>query len=197
MRIGTKSLLFGCHQFVLHPVMVGLAWWRLYGRPTLPEAVAIVIHDWGYWNQPNMDGPEGEEHPIWAYDRLLEFAVKRRSRVVPWCDAAMECRFHSRYQAWRFGWRPRRLCYADKLGTAMMPWPLYCLLGSITGEIREFSTARKHELYSARGLGAREFFWRYRGIVWRILRESWEPRVRRFARSWRPACIEYGGPLNA
>ena len=32
MNIGTKSLLYGAHQFALHPFFVALAWRRLYGR---------------------------------------------------------------------------------------------------------------------------------------------------------------------
>ena len=33
MRVGTKSILFGVHNFVLHPPLVAIAWWRLYGFP--------------------------------------------------------------------------------------------------------------------------------------------------------------------
>lgn len=50
-------------RFLWHPVTVLLAWWALYGRPTWRELVCIIIHDWGYWHCPNMDGPEGELHP--------------------------------------------------------------------------------------------------------------------------------------
>ena len=67
MRIGTRSLLFGVHQLVWHPVVVMLAWRNLYGQwPNWQELVCIIIHDWGYWGCPNMDGPEGENHPWWA-----------------------------------------------------------------------------------------------------------------------------------
>ena len=45
MKLGTKSLLFGCHQFVLHPLFVLVAWWRLYGRPSWRMVVAIIVHD--------------------------------------------------------------------------------------------------------------------------------------------------------
>jgi hypothetical protein len=33
VKIGTKSVLFGAHQFLLHPMFLALAWWRLYGFP--------------------------------------------------------------------------------------------------------------------------------------------------------------------
>jgi hypothetical protein len=32
VTVGTRSLLFGVHQFLLHPVMVALGWRMLYGR---------------------------------------------------------------------------------------------------------------------------------------------------------------------
>lgn len=63
MNVGTKSLLFGAHQFLLHPLMVFIAWWKLWGFPWNPRLwVAFVVHDLGYWRSPNMDGPEGERH---------------------------------------------------------------------------------------------------------------------------------------
>ena len=63
MNVGTKSLLFGVHQFIWHPVTVLIAWVSLYGRPTWRELICIIVHDWGYWGAPNMDGEEGERHP--------------------------------------------------------------------------------------------------------------------------------------
>lgn len=65
MKIGTKSVLFGAHQFLLHPLFVALAWWQLFGFPWDPRLwVAFFVHDLGYWGKPNMDGPEGELHPL-------------------------------------------------------------------------------------------------------------------------------------
>jgi hypothetical protein len=64
MKIGTKSVLFGAHQFAIHPWFVALAWWKLYGFPWDPRLwVAFFVHDLGYIGKPNMDGPEGEAHP--------------------------------------------------------------------------------------------------------------------------------------
>lgn len=64
MKVGTKSVLFGAHCFLLHPWFVARAWWKLYGFPFDPRLwVAFFVHDLGYWGKPNMDGPEGEEHP--------------------------------------------------------------------------------------------------------------------------------------
>ena len=75
MRVGTKSVLFGAHQFLIHPWFVAAAWWRLYGFPWDPRLwVAFFVHDLGYLGKPNMDGPEGERH--------VEFGA----RVMHWFD---------------------------------------------------------------------------------------------------------------
>lgn len=64
MKIGTKSVLFGAHCFFLHPWFVAWGWWKLYGFPWQPWLwIAFFVHDLGYIGKPNMDGPEGEEHP--------------------------------------------------------------------------------------------------------------------------------------
>lgn len=71
MKIGTKSVLFGVHQFAIHPWFVALGWWKLYGFPTqLWLWIAFFVHDIGYLGKPNMDGPEGEEHP-WTGARIM------------------------------------------------------------------------------------------------------------------------------
>jgi hypothetical protein len=67
MKIGTKSVLFGAHGFFLHPLFVALAWWKLYGFPFDPRLwLAFTLHDLGYIGKPNIDGPEGEEHPTFG-----------------------------------------------------------------------------------------------------------------------------------
>lgn len=48
MKIGTKSLLFGAHQFLIHPFWIAVAWNRLYGFPKDPRLwIAFIVHDWG------------------------------------------------------------------------------------------------------------------------------------------------------
>jgi len=52
MTEGTKSLLFGSHQFIMHPLMVTLAWRRLYGRWPKPwQLVCIFLHDIGHFGK--------------------------------------------------------------------------------------------------------------------------------------------------
>jgi hypothetical protein len=154
--MGTKSLLFGAHQVLLHPWFVAAAWLKLYGRSRVVLCfdggcrdcayrttsiydvrlwLAFVVHDWGYWGLPNMDGPEGEQHPLWAarlFGRLFG---------VEW-ERFVAC--HSRYVAKQQGHRFSALCVADKLATPMTPRWLYLPLVRLTGEIREYMSKSAH-----------------------------------------------------
>lgn len=129
-NIGTKSLLFGAHQFILHPLFVFWGWWKLYGFPYDPRLwLAFIIHDWGYWGCPNMDGPEGKCHPYWAA------MVMARWFGDEWGD---ECRLHSRTIAKHDFMPPSRLCAADKMVTSLTPAWLYLPMVRMTGELAEY-----------------------------------------------------------
>lgn len=130
MKIGTRSVLFGAHQFILHPFFVALAWTRLYGFPLdLRLWVAFFVHDLGYWGKPNMDGPEGETH--------VEFGARIMARLFG-PDWGRFCRYHSRFYAKRDGVMHSRLCIADKLAVAIEPRWLYLPRVILTGEINEY-----------------------------------------------------------
>lgn len=129
MKLGTRSLLFGVHQFAWHPITVWLAWRRLYGAPGWRETVCILIHDWGYWGCAEMDGPEGEAHPYlgarlagWLFGPAYRVLVLHHSRTL--CRAA--------------GVEPSRLCWADKLSMLYDPSWFYLLRARATGEIHEY-----------------------------------------------------------
>lgn len=129
MKIGTRSVLFGAHCFLIHPWMVMLAWKRLYGFPWDPRLwVAFFVHDIGYWGKPNMDGPEGETH--------VEFGAKiMRIFGQRWHDFSL---YHSRYYAKKKGAKPSKLCFADKLSFAVTPRWIYLPMVKLTGEINEY-----------------------------------------------------------
>ncbi|MBW7932471.1 MAG: hypothetical protein H3C62_02420, partial [Gemmatimonadaceae bacterium] len=143
MRIGTRSVLFGVHQFALHPLFIALGWYRAYGwrRVRLSAAgtgsthlldprlwLAFVVHDLGYVGQPNMDGPEGETHP------KLGAAVMRRLFGAAWGDFVL---LHSRYYAKRLGRPVSPLAMADKWVIVLEPWWLYLPRARLTGELSE------------------------------------------------------------
>lgn len=65
MRVGTKSVLFGYHQFLVHPLFTWAGWVSLYGWTWDPRIIAaFFLHDIGYVGKPNMDGTEGVQHPF-------------------------------------------------------------------------------------------------------------------------------------
>ena len=165
MTIGTRSVLYGAHCFFIHPFFVAWAWWKLYGFPFDPRLwVAFFVHDLGYLGKPNIDGPEGIEHPDlgsriirWLFDwevykrgprwiavplNAIHFRTWARARSI--CYRFGEnwfslCRYHSRSFAEREGrLRPSALCYADKLATCLEPRWLYMLRVRATGEVDEY-----------------------------------------------------------
>ena len=63
MTVGTKSVLFGAHCFLIHGFFVARGWWTLWGFPWDPRLwTAFFVHDLGYLGCGDMDGSEEEEH---------------------------------------------------------------------------------------------------------------------------------------
>ena len=142
MTIGTKSVLYGAHCFLIHPFFLAAAWLRLYGLRAVEDPyvgsvsifnwrlwVAFCIHDLGYLGKQNMDGEEGEAHPYWAGKVILRFSRK------PWHDFVV---YHSRFLAKKDGMTYSLLCVADKMALAMEPRWFYLVRVVATGEIREY-----------------------------------------------------------
>lgn len=133
--VGTRSILVGAHQFVLHPVFVALAWRKLMGGwpIAIPVWFAFVVHDWGYWGLHDMDGDEGKRHPIGG-----------AAMMHAWFDSVFEEKWwkftagHSRYFAELQHIPTSDLMRVDKYATAIVPLPLYlaCVLAS--GECWEY-----------------------------------------------------------
>lgn len=132
LPVGTKSVLIGAHAFWFHPIAVALGWWKIYGFPWHPGLwLCFMFHDIGYINCDNMDGPEGEQHPVLG------------SKLVYWLTFGStrfrdECLYHSRYFAKKAGRKPSRLCMADKLAPLYTPAWLYIQGTMLSGEIEEY-----------------------------------------------------------
>jgi hypothetical protein len=128
--VGTKSVLFGVHCFAIHPVLLFIAWWKLFGFPFDPRLwVSFVVHDLGYIGKPNMDGPEGELHPYFG------------AMIMGWLfgeDWYWFTLLHSRYLAKKLGKQPSRLAVADKLVIAIEPSWLYLPRAIASGEINDY-----------------------------------------------------------
>ena len=133
MKLGTRSLLFGVHHFLLHPLLVGYAWRRVYGRwPTCRQAFCILVHDIGYFGCEEMDGPEGSQHP--------EFGARVAGHFLGDAGRHMVL-FHSRVMAKQYGQEISALCLPDKLTLFLYPAWLYTSLGRLSGELREYQQA--------------------------------------------------------
>jgi hypothetical protein len=129
MKIGTKSVLFGAHCFLIHPVIIMIAWIKLYGFPWDPRLwIAFFVHDLGYIGKPNMDGKEGETHPELGAKIMSVFGKE-------WADFTRD---HSRFYAEARGVNYSRLCVADKLAIGLEPSWLYLPRVILTGEISEY-----------------------------------------------------------
>lgn len=130
MRVGTKSILFGAHSFLIHPFAVFEAWRRLYGFPWDPRLwVAFAVHDLGYFARASMEGAGSEVH-VELGAKVMEKLFDRR-----WGDL---CRRHSREWCIRHGQSYSRLCVADKLAFVITPAWLYLPMARATGELAEY-----------------------------------------------------------
>lgn len=131
MKTGTKSLLFGIHQFIWHPIAVALAWRALYSKwPNWRESICIIVHDWGYWGCDKMDDAKGGQHPV-----LGARIVQQLFGNHELCNLVL---LHSRHLARTLGQEPSSLCWPDKLSHDFYPIWLIWLLGTLTGEIKEY-----------------------------------------------------------
>lgn len=130
ITVGTKSLLFGVHAFWWHPITVWIAWVRLYKEwPTWRECCCIVFHDWGYWGCETMDGPGGDDHPVFGAELAsFLFGSEYHDFVL----------YHSRHLSARHEKIPSLLCWPDKYSMMWDPMWFYLIRASISGEIEEY-----------------------------------------------------------
>lgn len=204
LEIGTRSLLFGAHQFLIHPWFVAEAWRRLFGFPWDPRLwVLFFVHDLGYFGKPNMDGPEGEEHPLlgarimalfdgdWVLWRRVTFMTNgtvtlpcwetRRGRMAFGRWACLSF-YHSRFLSKQHGVKVSRFCYADKLAIALTPAWLYLPLVRLSGEIHEYmkrSEQKEGQKYASMVIysdSQRQWYENMRGYILRWVEEHKDGR---------------------
>lgn len=126
---GTKSLLFGVHQFLWHPIMVLRAWILLYGLPNFQEMVCIFVHDWGYAGKKSMDGEDGVLHPELGA-RIAGRLFGRKYEALVLGHSRTYCRLH--------GITVSKLSHADKLSIIYEPRWFYILRARASGELTEY-----------------------------------------------------------
>jgi hypothetical protein len=170
MKIGTKSILFGVHQFALHPWFVAWGWFKLYGfrrvlagqrivmkETRLPDGargptqrdVYTSLYDPRLWvaffvHDLGYFGKPNMDGPEGELHPELGARVMRRLFGEPWGEFVL---YHSRFVARRHGRKPSALCIADKLAILVPPRWLYLRLARATGEIHEYmaKSARNNE----------------------------------------------------
>lgn len=141
MNLGVKTVLYGAHQFILHPLYVRRAWQRLYGPPRgVALHAAFIVHDLGYLTQNcvNLDDEAGEAHVLFGAGVMTALFGEEWGTFT---------RNHSRYWAQRSGQPVSRLCVADKLAPALMPAWLYLMQVILTGEVWEYVIAYHYGKY--------------------------------------------------
>lgn len=143
MKLGTKTLLFGVHQFLIHPLLVILAWMILYNSlPNLKELICIFIHDIGYWGLPSLKCAEGDKHP----ERGAKLAEKWFG--TEYHDFILG---HSTFYCKRNKIPPSKLMAADKYWHCIVPLWFYKMLAVPTGEFKHY-----RELKHARQVADRD-----------------------------------------
>lgn len=168
MRAGTRSVVFGVHQFAIHPFVVAFGWFRAFGWARVPMFpadgarmkyttrltdprlwLAFLVHDVGLIGKPDMDGPIGETHPE---------VGARFMRVIfgkAWGDFVL---LHSRYYAKRLGRPVSALCIADKWAIVVEPSWLYLPRARVSGELAEYlANAKKRADTDPTGLTSDEY----------------------------------------
>lgn len=130
MTLGTKTLLFGVHQIFIHPLVVTIAWLKLYRTfPSWRELFCIFVHDWGYWGRPNLKDADGDKHP--------EFGAKIAGRLFgdEWSDFILG---HSSFYIARNGVKRSKLFAPDKYWHCLVPLWFYKILAIPTGEFEHY-----------------------------------------------------------
>lgn len=137
MKLGTRSVIYGVHQFLFHPLTVAISWRRLYGRwPNWWQSVAILLHDAGYVGKSAMDSEDGITHP--------ELGAKWTAKVVGWFAPQLTAAahdlalYHSSHYARKAGQPVSALYLPDKAAVLVEPVWFYLLRARLSGEIKEY-----------------------------------------------------------
>jgi len=130
MTEGTKSYLIGCHQFLMHPLWVIMAWRLIYKSwPRWWELICIFLHDIGIVGRQYLSNNKGKKGH-WEKGAILSqniifwyFPIKYASHSI---DAFYMCAGHCPEES---SFPESKLFRADKMSRVIMPtllmWPEY------------------------------------------------------------------------
>lgn len=134
MTEGTKSYLIGCHQFLVHPLWVLMAWRLEYKSwPKWWELICIFLHDIGVCGRQYLSDDKAKAGH-WKLGASLAFRILNRTSrfyaLVGWAMCAGHCPEDS-------GFPESKLFRADKRARVVMPtwmmWPEYWIEIKKTG----------------------------------------------------------------
>lgn len=129
MKLGTKSLLFGLHQFILHPLVMVVAFRRIFGRmPDTAELFSIIVHDWGYFGKDGIDINGGELHPYLGA-KISRFLFGERGWNL--------CIGHNDGARQDEGLKRSVIFAADKYYYVLLPTLIHRTLATLSGEYKE------------------------------------------------------------
>ena len=135
MTLGTKTLLFGVHQVLIHPLLVTISWVKLYHSfPNWRELFCIFIHDWGYWGKPSLKDADGDTHPELGA-KIAHRLFDKERYSYDWQNFILG---HSSFYVVRNGIQPSKLLAADKYFHCMIPLWFYKMLAVPTGEFKHY-----------------------------------------------------------
>lgn len=163
MNVGTKSVLFGVHQFILHPVLLAIGWWKAYGtKPveigTTQRWVETRLRDGAVYRRPvnqvvhaslfrpalwvaffvhdlGYVGKPNMDGPEGETHPEFGARIMRSLFGEPWGDLVL---LHSRYYSAKLGRPLSPLCFADKWVIVLEPAWLYIPRVWLSGELAEF-----------------------------------------------------------
>jgi len=128
MTEGTKSYLIGCHQFLLHPLWVVLAWRLEYKSwPKWWELICIILHDIGICGRQYLSDDKAKIGHWESGAKLSSFIVGKFSKFMwPSVGAYLLCAGHCPKES---SFIESKLFRADKRSRVLMPtwmmWPEY------------------------------------------------------------------------
>lgn len=207
MKIGTRSVLFGAHCFLLHPFLIALGWWREFGFARVYVGTRERIR----WLDEDEEGwPAIDDLPVYTWllsPRLwLAFfvhdigylgkpnmdgpegethpevgaAIMRFICGEPWGNLVLQ---HSRYYARRLSRPVSPLAIADKWAIVLEPSWLYLPRVWASRELSEYlGMARARVVFDRQPndpMTVEEFAAYRSGNPWR-----WHRAMRTYMRRW-------------